>query len=158
MSSPREKIQLRPCVLQWIRERSNMSRAQLAKTMRVKANSVETWENTGRLSFPQIQRLADKTRSPLGDLFLRKPIDEAFPLTDFRARDQLPPKPSQDLLETVFLMRSRQEWMRDELRSQGFEPLAFVGSCTLDDDPCTLAVQMRGVLALEETWARGLPS
>ena len=120
MSSTREQIQLNPSVLRWIRERSNMSRAQLAKAMRVNPDSVEAWETTGRLSFPRIQKLAVKTRSPLGDLFLGEPIDDALPLPDFRAKDNLPPKPSQDLVETVFLMRSRQAWMRGRTRFPGF--------------------------------------
>ena len=44
--------------------------------------------------------------------------------------------------------------MRDFLIEQGEEPLAFVGSVNLQDDPDEVAARIRGALSLPNDWAR----
>jgi Zn-dependent peptidase ImmA (M78 family) len=55
-------------------------------------------------------------------------------------------------------MQQRQGWIRDFLIEQGQDPLAFVGSVTLRDDPDQVASKIRAVLSLPNDWARREPT
>lgn len=73
MSSRRTKITLAPEVLRWARERASLSPEDLAGKVNVKPETIEEWESTGKISFAQIDRLADRTYTPSGFLFLSEP-------------------------------------------------------------------------------------
>ena len=150
----RTVIVLQPTVLRWARERANLSVENLAGKMKVGAERVSEWERTGAISFARIDRLAQKTHTPLGLLYLSEPPDERLPIPDFRTRSSgsMPP-PSPDLLEVIGDMLRRQDWMRDELIETEGEPLAFVGSHSTDDDPVGIAATIRQALDLSEGWA-----
>ena len=116
MASRRQQITLHPEVLRWARERAGLSQDDLAKKMNVKPERVPEWESTGKISIAQADRLAARTYTPLGYLYLPKPPAEPLPIRDFRTRGDDPPKrPSPNLLDTVYHMQRRQAWMRDDL-------------------------------------------
>ena len=136
MSSRHTKITLAPEVLRWSRERASFSPEELAGEVDVKPETIEGWESTGKISFAQIDRLADHTYTPSGFLFLSKPPDESLPMTDYRTGSNSPsPRPSPNLLDTVYQMQSRQSWMRCEVFCRGSKPLDLVGKCALDAKP-----------------------
>ena len=116
---------MQPGVLQWARERARVSRDELARKMQVKVDRVVEWEETGNISVAQADRLAERTHTPLGLLYLSKPPEDNLPIPDFRTRNtEAPPlRPSLDLLETVYGMQRRQDWMREELIRKGTDPL-----------------------------------
>lgn len=152
----RTVIALRPAVLRWARERAHLSVEKLAEKMKVAPQQVSEWERTGAISPARIDRLAKKTHTPLGLLYLSEPPDERLPIPDFRTRSSGPmPPPSPDLLETIGDMLRRQDWMRDELIDTEGEPLAFVGSHSTADDPARIATTIRQALHLSEGWASG---
>ena len=159
MSSRRQQITLEPKVLQWARERVGLSPEDLAKKMPVKVERVTEWEQTGRISIAQADKLAAKTYTPLGYLYLLEPPDESLPIRDFRTRSgDAPKRPSVDLLDTVYLMQRRQAWMRDDLIEGGADPLEFVGAYSVDDSYTEIAAAMRDALGLAEDWAEAMPS
>ena len=92
MASRRQQITLQPEVLRWARERAGLSQDDLAKKMNVKPERVPDWESTGKISIAQADRLADRTYTPLGYLYLSKPSAESLPIRDFRTRGKGPPK------------------------------------------------------------------
>ena len=154
MSRRGRKITLEPKVLRWARERAGLSSEQLAEKMNVKPERVLEWEFSGKISIAQADRLAAKTYTPLGYLYLSKPPEEPLPIRDFRTRDDGPPKrPSPDLLDTFYQMQRRQGWMRDDLIEGGADPLEFVGSFSLTDDHTEVAAAMRVALGLADGWA-----
>jgi len=57
-------------------------------------------------------------------------------------------------MDTIHLMQRRQAWLREEQIEVGAEPLEFIGSAGLSDDPAALGREMRRVLGLDESWAR----
>lgn len=73
MSSRRTKITLAPEVLRWARERASLSHEELAGKVNVKPETIEGWESTGKISLAQIDRLANRTYTPSGFLFLSEP-------------------------------------------------------------------------------------
>ena len=152
--SRRLQIYLEPNVLRWARERARLEPDQLARKVQVKPERVHEWEESGRISVAQADRVAHHTHTPLGFLYLPEPPEDRLPIPDFRTRrdDELL-RPSPDLLETVYLMRRRQAWMRDELIEEGSDPLDFVGAYAECQDPYRVASALRDALQLERDWA-----
>ena len=157
MSSRRQQITLEPKVLRWARERVSLSRDELAKKMTVEPEHVALWEQTGKISIARIDNLAAKTYTPLGYLYLSEPPEERLPIRDFRTRSgDAPPRPSVDLLDTVYLMQRRQAWMRDDLIEGGADPLAFVGAYSPKGSHIEVATSMRTMLGLAAGWAEDI--
>ena len=93
---------------------------------------------------------------PFGYLFLQSPPNEELPVPDYRTRsDEGVPRPTPNLVETVFEMQRRKDWMREYLVDEGQGELSFVDSASVGDDINQLAVQMREALNLTERWAEG---
>src|SRR5260370_344106 len=67
--------------------------------------------------------------------------------------DNQPRSASPDLLETVQIMERRQAWVREYLIDEGQDPLPFVRSGKLTDEPPAIAREMRQALGLERGWA-----
>ena len=154
MSSRRLQIMLQPDVLRWARERTRVSRDELAQKMQVSPERVLEWERSGRISIAQADKLAQRTHTPLGYLYLAEPPEDHLPIPDFRTRsDDTPSRPSPDLLETVETMLRRQAWMHDELIEDEAEPLDFVGAYGIDAPSRQVAVAMRDALQLAYNWA-----
>jgi hypothetical protein len=51
------------------------------------------------------------------------------------------------------MMERRQAWKREYLIEEGSEPLGFVRSASLNDEPERLALDMRDMLGLADGWA-----
>ena len=154
MTSRRRQITLQPHVLRWARQRAGLKTEDLADKMNVKPESVLEWERTGQISIAQADKLAAKTYTPLGYLYLTDPPNEPLPIRDFRTRGDDPPKrPSVNLLDTVYQMQRRQAWMRDDLIEGEADPMPFVGAYSLNDSHAEIAAAMRAALGLKAGWA-----
>ncbi|MCE2447378.1 MAG: ImmA/IrrE family metallo-endopeptidase [Candidatus Latescibacteria bacterium] len=146
MTSRRLQITLQPEVLRWARERAGFERPELARKLQVSPERVSEWERNGKISVAQADRLAQRTHTALGFLYLAEPPEERLPIPDFRTRDNAPP----------YLMQRRQAWMRDELIEGDAEPLDFVGAYGTDAHPRQVGAAMRDALQLTEDWAEKL--
>ena len=154
MTSRRRQITLEPTVLRWARKRVNLTPEELAKGLKVKPDRVTEWEQSGKISIAQADRLAASTFTPLGYLYLGEPPDDNLPIHDFRTRGGDPPRrPSPDLLDTIYLMQRRQAWMRDDLIENEEDPLPFVGAYSRRDGHTKVAAAMRDALGLNAGWA-----
>ena len=155
MNSRRSQITLRPGVLKWARERAQFGIDDLAQKLNIKSERILDWESSGRISIAQVDALSKRTYTPLGFLYLPEPPDESLPITDFRiVGNESLQRPSPNLIETVYAMQRRQDWMRDELTIEYEAPeLPFVGRFTPSDDPLMVAGAIRETLMLESGWA-----
>ena len=63
-------------------------------------------------------------------------------------KDSSSPKRSINLEDTIKIVERRQEWVRDYLMDVGAEPLEFVGSSNVDDDPVDVSDMIRETLGL----------
>lgn len=159
MSGRRILHQLAPGVLRWARERAGLEPDCLAARMRVRLERLLEWESTGKISLAQADRLAHQTHTPLGYLFLKQPPDETLPIPEFRTfTGKAPARPSPDLLATIFLMKRRQAWMREELAELGAEPLPFVGSCKNEPRSEAVASAMQEAFSLPSGWTLSQPN
>ena len=156
---PSTEIELRPGVLRWARMRADFDEETLARKMGVKPERVLDWEETGRITILQVQKLSRSTYTPEGLLYLDEPWDDRLPIADLRTPDGQPVwGPSPNLLDTVYLMQERQEWMREERVLEEGEPLRFVRSVAISAAPEEAASGIREVLGVESDWASDRPS
>ena len=145
---------LRPNVLRWARERVGYDPDTLAGKLGIKPERVWEWEASGRITIAQAQNLAHHTYTPEGFLYLSEPPDERLPIADFRTLDGQPVRrPSPNLLDTVYLMQARQEWLHDERLIEEANPLDFVGAFPNGTAPDEIAANIRDVLDIESDWA-----
>ena len=147
-------VTLQPAVLRWARERASLGIDELARKVGVRPERVAEWESSGEITVAQADKVAHRTYTPVGFLYLAEPPEDRLPISDFRTRsgDALQ-RPSPDLLETVYLMQRRQAWMHDDLVDEESDPLGFVGAYGLDSPPQRVAAAMRDALGLTGGWA-----
>ena len=146
------RIAVNPKVLRWARERAGLGLADLQD----KFPRLTDWEaEKTRPTMKQLEKFAKQTRVPFGFLFLPEPPEMPLPFADFRTLENSQRRSiSPELMDTIHLMQRRQAWLREEQIEVGAEPLGFIGSAGLSDDPAALGREMRRVLGLDESWAR----
>ena len=137
------RVPVQPELLRWARRRAGLGLEDLPARFK----KLPEWE-AGNLqpTLRQLEDLARKAHVPVGYLLLDEPPEETIPIPEtVRGR---PPRPSPDLLDTIYLCQARQGWYQDYLRSIGAEPLDFVGQFALSADPQVVADAMRDRLCL----------
>ncbi len=150
-----ENVEIKPKLIHWALKRSGLSVSLLKKDF----PKLEGWEREGgpKPTFKQLERFAKKTYTPLGYFFLSEPPEDRLPIPDFRTVSSgAVNQPSPDLLETVQTMQRRQAWMREFLIEQGEEPIGFVGSVSLGNNPVETANRIREALKLNDGWAANI--
>lgn len=150
------KVAVREQILRWAMERAHLT----AEGLRGKFPKIDLWmQGADKPTMNQLEALASATRTPLGFFFLEEPLTEPLPIPHFRtlgpAQD---PNPSPELLDTVYAMQQRQEWMHEYMVKKGMQPLSFVGTSTVEASPETVATRIRRILGLQEGWANELPT
>jgi Zn-dependent peptidase ImmA (M78 family) len=138
------RVQVEPTLLRWARERSRIPEEQLA----VRFPRLAAWEaGEAQPTLKQLESFASATHTPTGFLFLQVPPEESVPIPDFRTIAGVGvERPSPDLLDTVYICQQRQEWYITYAQSIQEEPVAFVGSASIDDDIVEVASAMRDIL------------
>ena len=148
------EMTLQPNVLRWARERVGYDADTLAGKVGVKPERVSDWEDSGRITMTQVRNLAHHTHTPEGFLYLSEPPDDRLPIADLRTPDGQPVRhPSPNLLDTVYLMQARQEWLREERVIEEAEPLSFVSAFPNNATPEEVAGGIREALGVESDWA-----
>jgi len=150
------RVEVRPEMLRWARERAGFSVASLARRF----PKLEAWErDEARPTLKQLESFAKVTYTPVGFLFLQEPPVENVPIPDFRTVDNVHVgHPSPDLLDTVYICQQRQEWYRDFARSTSEEPLAFVGSAQVGSNVEAAAAAMREAIGFDVEERRRMPT
>lgn len=150
------RVQVRPELLRWARERAGLSLEVLARRI----PQLPTWEQgETHPTLKQVEKFAKATYAPVGYLFLAEPPVESLPIPDFRTLASVRVnRPSPDLLDTVYICQQRQEWYRDFARTVGETRLPFVGASTLNGDIRETATRMRSALGFSTEERRRTPT
>ena len=153
------RVEVKPALLAWARERSGIDPADLTRRF----PKLEDWEQgEATPTLKQIEGFARATHTPVGFLFLEEPPDEQVPIPDFRTMgDVAISRPSPDLLDTIFQCQQRQEWYRTFAQVTRKDPVDAIGSLTTAMPVVDAAAAMREALgfAVDErgsTWADAL--
>src|SRR5271157_774325 len=124
------RAEVKPELLRWARERSGLPPGALARRF----PKLQEWERGEVVpTLKQVEEFAKATHTPVGFLFFPEPPEERVPIPDFRTFPSArPERPSPGLLDTIYLCQQRQEWYREFAYTEGYAPLSFVGSATLE--------------------------
>jgi len=155
------RIAVSPEMLRWARDRARLDVLALSAQF----PKLEVWESGDvQPTLKQLEDYARATHAPIGYFFLPEPPVEAVPIPDFRTMaDRAIPRPSPNLLDTVYACQERQTWYRDFALVNGQPPLEFVGALTRDMTPVLAAERIRHTLGFDvdarrdcRTWAEAL--
>jgi len=147
-----KRVEVNPELLSWALIRCTKSQQILNK----KFPKLESWLK-GEVSptFKQLETFAKATYTPIGYFFLPEPPEEKSPISDLRSiKNQQFSRLSANLLDTIYSMQHRQDWLREELTDCKADTLDFVGSARLHDDPQVIGQEMRQVVNVRDGWAR----
>lgn len=150
----RPRLDVGKSLLQWAMNRSGKSVDELSgNSSLVKLR--EWMTGTRKPTMVQLEAFARATYTPFGHLLLSEPPqDTPSPIPHFRTiNDNKPVARSIDLEDIIKILEYRQEWIRDYLIDIGVEPLEFVGSCNMHDDPVEISKEIKTTLGLAPDWA-----
>lgn len=135
------EIQINPEVVKWARTRAGFS----VEYLKGKFPRYPDWESgAGKITLPQLRKLAKATYLSEGALLLNRPLKEDFMMEEFRTvKSQAISKPSVHLLDVLALCRKRQDWYREYVTDGGYKELPFVGSASPESDPAAVAGKIR---------------
>ena len=145
------RVNIKPDLIRWACERFGADATALA----ARFPRLESWKaGDVQPTMNQLENLAKATLTPLGYFFLPEPPVETLPVPDFRTvKDRAPNRASAVLLETIYAMQRRQEWLHDYLVEAEEDPLPFIGSVTLATSPAVAAAGIREALGIVDGWA-----
>jgi Zn-dependent peptidase ImmA (M78 family)/transcriptional regulator with XRE-family HTH domain len=149
------RVPVRSEILRWACERAGFDLRDLASRF----PRLPEWERGEKQpTFKQLEAFAKATHTPFGFLFLPEPPEEPLPIPDFRTVTHRPARPSPDLLDTLYAMQRRQDWLREERIEAEAEPLEFVGNARVTDEPAAVGQEMRRAVGLGVGWTGAVPS
>ncbi|PAU70042.1 DNA-binding protein [Bifidobacterium italicum] len=144
-------LTVQPRVLQWAVRSSDADAGAVAATNGDLAQ-LPSWLDSDeplRLSFTKVSKLSKALHVPFGSLVRSFPTpQEEEPLLRYRTINNDGAAISNDLKDVIRVMRSRQDWARDEMISAGFEKNAIVGMAKNCKASESLAANIRDVLSL----------
>lgn len=137
-------VDVEPDLLRWAVARAGWDE----ETTDRRAPRLDTWlDQEKRPTLKQLEKFAHDTHTPLGLMFLKEPPVEAIPIPDMRTLQNAQiTQPSADLLDTIYLCQEHQDWYREYARTQEFDPIEFIGSVKLNDQPEIVADRIRADL------------
>ncbi|GAB18713.1 hypothetical protein GOEFS_062_00220 [Gordonia effusa NBRC 100432] len=143
------RVDVVPSLLEWAVERAGWDDETTAR----RAPKLAAWLNgDARPTLKQLEEFAQKTHAPFGLLFLPEPPNEPVPIPDMRTiGNAAVPRPSVDLLDSIYICQTRQDWYREYARDHGAPELEFVGSSTTDTPSVVAAQGIRGALGFDLT-------
>lgn len=138
------RVKVAPDLLRWAVERAGWD----AETIHSRVPKFDEWISGGqRPTLKQLQSFASATHAPFGMLFLPEPPAERLPIPDMRTvRNRVVPRPSADLLDTIYICQQRQDWYRDYALDCGMPEVDFVSSVTTATSSTMVADHIRTLL------------
>ncbi len=144
------RVSVRPGMLRWAHERAGLDMHKL----KLRFPKLPAWElGEEKPTLKQLEAFAKATHVPFGYLFLPEPPEERIPIPDFRTIRGEISSPSPNLLDTIYAMQRRLAWLREDRIECEAEPLDFVGSARLSDDPQAVGQEMRRAVGISSEWA-----
>jgi Zn-dependent peptidase ImmA (M78 family) len=137
-----ERVAVAPQLLDWAVKRSGRTEDDL------KRFPLALWiRQEAKPTMRQLEDFAKATYTPVGFFFLDEPPLETLPIPDFRTIGDRPVRtPTPNLLDTIYACEERQAWYRNYVENNGGEPVALVGSHSLDESPLAAADGLRSLL------------
>lgn len=150
MARKSARVNVNASVMKWARESAGLDPEELGKRFNLSASTIRQWEEgTKKPTLSTLEKLARYYKRPLAAFFLPGPPQEPSLPTDFRALpgEDRPPLSRKTRL-AIRRARRVQSLATELMEIEGGEPVASIGSTSLDDDPETVAAGERGKLPI----------
>lgn len=152
------RVDVKPELLRWACERAQLD----VEALTAKFSRFPQWlAGEVRPTRKQLESFARFTHTPVGCLFMSKPLRELdrLPIPDLRTMgDARVDRPSVNLLETVYICQRRQEWYREFASTELLDKCDFVNSATLDDDVVAVADSIRRAIDFDIAERHRIPT
>ncbi len=146
----RTEVNINPNLLTWAIARAGYD---LDKFI-AKKPSVQEWiDGDKNPTIKQLEAFSKKVYIPFGYLFLPSPPRETLPIPFFRTNQTQSTQVSINVYDTILLLQQRQDWLKEYLYENDFEPLTFVGSQRNSSNVNEIVKSIRQILGLSENWA-----
>tara|TARA_R110000751_G_scaffold12457_4_gene42772 strand:+ start:94 stop:1221 length:1128 start_codon:yes stop_codon:yes gene_type:complete len=140
-------------MLAWAVSRAGYDLAEFTE----KVPNLEKWlSGEKKPTVKQLEAFSKKVHLPFGYLFLSEPPVENIPIPFFRTNGNQIDKVNLNVYDTILLMQQRQDWLRDYLKDNEFDPLPFVGKYNGINKVSEIVNDIRQTLELSENWASEL--
>lgn len=141
---------VKPDIIRWAIRSSGKD----LETLFEKFTKLKDWiTEENELTVNEINKLSKELRIPFGYFFLPEPPVEEIKLLKYRTiENNENSNPSRELIDTIKYMEKKQEFMREALIEDGFSPLNFVASASLEENPIELAQKIKAELELLNDW------
>lgn len=147
----RNTVDINANILTWAIDRAGYDLHEFAEKM----PKVTAWlSGEKKPTVKQLENFSKKVYIPFGYLFLSEPPKEKLPIPFFRTNGKQAEKVSVNVYDTILLLEQRQNWLKEYLDDNGFEPLDFVGQFKESKDVSAIVNSIRTTLGLTEDWAR----
>lgn len=144
-------LNIKPDLLEWAISRTGYAPGDFYESF----PKARTWiEENKKPTLAQLRDFAKKAHVPFGYLFLQQPPKEELPIPLFRTLEGQTREVSVNLRDVIMSVQKRQDWVKEYLLSEGTEPLEYIGSVSVNDDPEVVAERIRQTLGLDYTWAK----
>lgn len=114
---------------------------------------VEWIEGAKKPTVKQLEDFSKKVYLPFGYFFLPEPPKEKLPIPFFRTNGTQANQVSVNVYDAILLLEQRQDWLKDYLKENEFEPLSFVGKYRNSSNVQEIVSDIRKSLNLAEDWA-----
>jgi Zn-dependent peptidase ImmA (M78 family)/transcriptional regulator with XRE-family HTH domain len=138
-----------PSIIQWAIQGSQLSRATIARKLKISTDQLERWESgQDHPPFVKAEALAKLFNIPFGYLYLPEEPKVTLPLPDFRTLNKQQRPPTQEFLQLLSDILVKQDWYKEYLRDSGrASRLKFVDSFDYHTaTPGDVAVSIRSTL------------
>lgn len=144
------RVNVNASVMKWARESTGIDLEEVATRFNLSPNTIKQWEEgTKKPTLTTLEKLARYYKRPLAAFFLPDPPQEPSLPTDFRALpgEDRPPLSRKTRL-AIRRARRIQSLATELIEIEGGEPVASIGSISLDDDPEIVAARERSKLPI----------
>lgn len=140
-----------PAIIEWARKEGGFTRERVARSLQVKPEQIEAWENRKRTpTVRQLEKLARFLRRPLSLFFLPKPPALAPLAADYRRLPGVRPgHESPELRLAVRQMLGRRENALNLMGELGVEVPRFRLAAHLSQSPEDVGRQLRAAIGIE---------
>ncbi|OGU14147.1 MAG: hypothetical protein A2X61_04755 [Ignavibacteria bacterium GWB2_35_12] len=104
----------------------------------------------------QLETFSKKVHLPFGYLLLPEPPKESLPIPFFRTNNIQTQSVSINVYDTILLMQQRQDWLKEYLIDNDFEPLLFVSKFKNKENYEEIVTDIRNVIGIAPEWASGI--
>lgn len=147
------QLSVSPEVLSWAVERSQKG----SEVINSAFPKFQKWLNgESAPTMAELKKFAKAVYLPAPILLLPNPLSETMPIQDFRGKTKNT-NPSPNLMDTVHTCLKRQEWYRQFINLSGENPLDFVDSATITENPKEVAGKIARLLKIETPLLKDLP-